>query len=166
MVRRTGSLMLSLLAATGCRSAVPARPAANASMASPSHSSAVVGQHAFSASLPGGVKLAGILVVTGDTIVPRPTDGECRLASPTAVSRQHVVYECSIPGVSGIMLAFDRVNPVRRSTWGLATTVRKTRDVCREWRTWENGARTCTRTTPEDYFERAQSRGQLTVVPP
>jgi hypothetical protein len=106
------------------------------------------------------------VVITGDTVVPRPTDGECRVAPSVAAGRQHFVYECAVPGVSGIMLAFDRVNPLRRSTWGLSTTVRKTRAVCTGWRTWENGTRSCTRTEPEEYFDKVQLQGTLVFGPP
>lgn len=122
------------------------------------------GQHAFTADLPNGVAFRGVLVVTEDTIVPRPADGECRPA-PGASGRTHIVYECGTAGVTGILLAFDRGNPLRRSTWGLATRVRKTRSICTEWRTWENGNRSCTRTEPEEYFESERLQGAVVITP-
>jgi hypothetical protein len=124
-----------------------------------------IGTHAFQAELPGGVRYTGTVTVTEDTIVARPAHGECRLAS-TGTSRQQIVYECVVPGAPNVILALDRANPVRRSTWGMETTVRKSRSICTAWRTWENGTRTCTRSEPEEYFEKARLAGTLMMVPP
>lgn len=131
----------------------------------PAMNPAYVGNHAFRAELPGGIKFMGTVIVTEDTIVARPADGECRLAAG-APSRQHLVYECAIPGATNVMVALDRASPLRRSTWGLVANVRKSRSVCTNWRTWENGTRTCTQSQPEEYFERTQLQGPLIMGPP
>jgi hypothetical protein len=124
-----------------------------------------IGSYPFRAELPGGVKFHGMMIVTEDTIVPRPQDGECRPAAG-APSRQHLVYQCAIAGASNVMVSLDRISPLRRSTWGVEAAVRKSRSVCTNWRTWENGTRTCTQSSPEDYFERTNVQGLLIIGPP
>lgn len=135
--------------------------ASEVAVINPSH----IGSHAFRGELPGGVKFLGTMIVTVDTIVPRPRDGECRVAT-RAPSRQYLVYECAIAGASNVMVALDRVSPLQRSTWGVTASVRKSRTVCTNWRTWENGTRTCTQSHQEEYFERANLQGPLIIGPP
>lgn len=147
------------LVTTACAS-TGAVPASSATIPATS-----VGQHAFRAELPGGTMFAGVMIVTEDTIVPRPDDGECRI-SATNPNRQRFVYACSLPGTPEVLLALDRASPLRRSTWGLVTPVRKTRQKCTDYRTWENGTRTCTRSEPEEYFDQVQVSGTLQVTPP
>jgi hypothetical protein len=147
---------LLLVPCLGC-----AARASDVAATNPSH----IGSHPFRAELPGGVKFLGTMIVTEDTIVPRPQDGECRPAAGVP-NRQYLVYECAISGASNVMVALDLTSPLRRSTWGVAANVRKSRSVCTSWRTWENGTRTCTRSQQEEYFEKAQLQGPLIMSPP
>lgn len=55
-------------------------------------------------------------------------------------------------------------HPVRRSTWSVTMPVRKQRDVCVEFRTWENGTQTCTRNVPAEYIEQVKMSGELVVT--
>lgn len=156
---RTGRSLSVGLMATACASTGSMPPSRTTIPATS------IGQHAFRAELPGGAMFAGLMVVTEDTMVPRPSEGECRVAT-TNPNRQHFVYTCTIPGTPDVMLALDRTNPLRRSTWGVTASVRKTRQKCTDYRTWENGTRTCTRSEPEEYFDSVQVQGTLQVTPP
>ena len=86
--------------------------------------------------------------------------------SPSQPGREVLVYECQLPGTTGINLQIDRRNPSRKSRWSLLTQVTKKRDICTEYRTWENGTRTCARSMPEEYLEKVRVEGSLVVTPP
>lgn len=121
------------------------------------------GQFTFAVEATDAIRLTGQLVVTPDTILPMPKGTTCRVA-PQQPSVEHLAYECVSPGTSGILLVLDRRSPVRRSTWSVVVAVRKTRDACIAWRTWENGTRTCTSTMPEDYTEQVRRTGAIVVT--
>lgn len=123
------------------------------------------GRFAFVADLPGGQRLTGTIDVAPDTVVARTAAGECRV-SPSQPGREVLVYECQLPGTTGINLQIDRRNPSRKSRWSLLTQVTKKRDICTEYRTWENGTRTCARSMPEEYLEKVRVEGSLVVTPP
>src|SRR5687768_1527651 len=107
-------------------------------------------------------RMTGLLDVTLDTIVARSEMAPCRVVPEK--DRAYLAYECAAPGTTGVRLTLDRRNPVRRSTWSILTPVRKKRDVCVAFRTWENGTRTCTRTMPEEYIEQVRRAGDLVVT--
>jgi hypothetical protein len=120
------------------------------------------GRYAFVATMPGGQRLTGTLDVAPDTLVARAASTECKVAA-TQPSGDYLAYECLVPGTTGVNLLIDRRNPSRKSTWNTLTQVSRRRDVCNEYRTWENGTRTCIRSTPEEYFERVRVQGALVV---
>jgi hypothetical protein len=122
-----------------------------------------VGRFSFLVEARDGVRMTGWLDVTLDTIVARSESAPCRFVAEQA-DRTHLPYECAAPGTSGVRLLLDRRYPLRRSTWSVVTPVRRKRDVCVAFRTWENGTRTCTRTMPEEYIEQVRQAGELVVT--
>lgn len=120
------------------------------------------GRYAFVATIPGGQRLTGTLDVAPDTVVARVASSECRVA-PTQPSSDFLAYDCVVSGTTGVNLLIDRRSPARKSTWATITQVSKKRDVCSEYRTWENGTRSCIRSTPQEYFERVRVQGPLVV---
>lgn len=124
---------------------------------------AAFGRYAFVATIPGGQRLTGTLDVAPDTLIARAASFECRVA-PAQPSADFLAYDCVVPGTTGLSLLIDRRNPARKSTWAAITQVSKKRDVCTDYRTWENGTRTCIRSTPQEYFERVRLQGPLVVT--
>jgi hypothetical protein len=124
---------------------------------------AELGRYAFMAPIPGGQRLAGTLDVAPDTLIARANSVDCRVAS-TQPSGDYLAYECTVPGTTGVDLFIDRRNPTRTSRWATTTRVVKKRDVCIDYRTWENGTRTCIRSEPQEYFERVRVEGSLVVT--
>jgi hypothetical protein len=120
------------------------------------------GRYSFVATMPGGQRLTGTLDVAPETLVVRAAITECRVAV-TQQNTEYLTYDCAVPGTSGVKLLIDRRDPARKSTWTALTQVSKKRDVCTDYRTWENGARTCIRSSPEEYFERIRVQGPLVV---
>lgn len=110
-----------------------------------------------------GTRVTGLIDVALDTIVARSESAPCSRATAQP-DRNQLIYECAAPGTTGIRLSLDRRHPVRNSKWAYFTTVTKTRDVCTAYRTWENGSRTCTRSTPEQYLEQVWRSGDLVVT--
>jgi hypothetical protein len=121
------------------------------------------GRFTFVAVLAGGQRLTGTIDVAPDTIIARTATVMCHV-SPSQASAALLAYECEVPGVSGLSLLIDRRNPVRKSTWTAMTQVTKTRNICTEYRTWENGTRTCERSMPQEYFERVRTQGPIVVT--
>ena len=107
--------------------------------------------------------MSGLLDVSLDTIVVRSEAAPCRVMAEQS-SRAALLYECGVPGTPGVRLSLDRRHPVRRSTWSVMMPVRKKRDVCVAYRTWENGTQTCTRSVPEEYIEQTRVSGELVVT--
>ena len=124
---------------------------------------AEMGRFGFVATVAGGQRLTGTLDVAPDTLVARAAELECRVA-PQQPNGEVLTYDCVVPGTSGVSLLIDRRNPTRKSTWSMVSQVTKKRDICVAWRTWENGSRTCTRSEPEEYFERVRVNGPLVVT--
>ena len=110
-----------------------------------------------------GTRVTGLIDVALDTIVARSESAPCSRAT-SQPDRNQLVYECAAPGTSGIRLSLDRRHPVRNSKWAYFTAVTKSRDVCTAFRTWEDGRRTCTRSTPEQYVEQVWKSGELVVT--
>jgi len=121
------------------------------------------GRYAFVAAMPGGHRVTGTLDVAPDTLVARASSTDCRVAA-TQPSGDYLAYECMVPGTAGVNLHIDRRSPSRKSTWNAVTQVSKKRDVCLDYRTWENGTRTCIRSEPQEYFERVRVQGPLVVT--
>ena len=121
------------------------------------------GRYAFVATIPGGQRLTGTLDVAPDTVIARAASSECRVATAHP-SGDFLAYDCVVPGTNGVNLFIDRRSPARKSTWAIITQVSKKRDVCTDYRTWENGTRTCIRSTPQEYFERVRVQGPLVVT--
>lgn len=121
------------------------------------------GRYAFVATMPGGQRLTGTLDVAPDTLVARGAANECKVAT-TQPSGDYLAYDCVLAGTSGVSLLIDRRSPARKSTWNATTQVSKKRDVCTDYRTWENGSRSCIRSEPQEYFERVRVQGSLTVT--
>ena len=122
-----------------------------------------LGRFAFAIETRDGVRMTGLLDVGVDTIVARSEAAPCRVMTERATSTA-ISFECMVPGTSGVRLSVDRRRPVRRSTWSVLTPVRKKRDVCLEYRTWENGTRTCVTSMPEEYIEQVLVSGELVVT--
>lgn len=122
-----------------------------------------LGRYSFVVEAREGVRMAGTLTITRDTILAQPSGTTCRLPTEQP-SSAHIVYECQVPGTSGLQLSIDRRSPLRRSTWAVVLPVRRTREVCSAWRTWENGTRSCTRKTAEEYIEQVRQTGGLVVT--
>ena len=122
-----------------------------------------MGRYGFVADLPGGQRLTGTLDVMPDTLLARVTNVECKV-SPQQPNGDFLTYDCAVPGTPSVNLMIDRRNPTKKSTWAAVTQVAKKRDVCVAWRTWENGSRTCTRSEPDEYFERVRVQGALVVT--
>ena len=145
-------VLLALCTACGARRQVDDVP-----------SIAEFGRYAFVATIPGGQRLTGTLDVAPDTLIARAASSECRVA-PEQPSGDFLSYDCVVPGTNGVSLFIDRRSPARKSTWAIITQVSKKRDVCTEYRTWENGTRTCIRSAPQEYFERVRVQGPLVVT--
>ena len=124
---------------------------------------AELGRFAFAIETREGVRMKGVLDVSVDTIVARSESAPCRRMTEQSTGTA-IAYECAVPGTPGLRLSLDRRHPVRRSSWSLLTPVRKKRDVCVAYRTWENGTQTCTRSMPEDYIEQVRVTGELVVT--
>ena len=120
------------------------------------------GRYPFSAEVATGQRLTGTIDIGPDTVIARPTGVECRV-SPGQPSSDQLAYDCVLPGTNGVSLVIDRRSPLRRSQWVQSTQVSRKRDVCTQWRTWENGTRTCEKSTPEEYFELVKRRGPIVV---
>jgi hypothetical protein len=120
------------------------------------------GRYAFTAEIATGQRLAGTIDVAPDTVIVRPAGVECKVASRQQ-STDQLAYDCVVPGTNGVSLVIDRRSPLRRSTWVQSTQVAKKRDVCTQFRTWENGTRTCEVSTPEEYFEVVKKQGPLVI---
>ena len=121
------------------------------------------GRFSFAVESRDGVRMKGVLDVSADTIVARSESAPCRHMAEQSTSAA-ITYECGVPGTPGLRLSLDRRYPVRRSSWSVMVPVRKKRDVCAVYRTWENGTQTCTRSTPEEYIEQVRVTGQLVVT--
>ena len=124
---------------------------------------AELGRFSFAIETRDGVRMNGVLDVSADTIVARSEAAPCRHMAEQSTSSA-ITYECGVPGTPGMRLLLDRRHPVRRSSWSLMTPVRKKRDVCVAYRTWENGTQTCTRSVPEEYIEQVRVTGELVVT--
>ena len=122
-----------------------------------------LGRFSFAIETRDGVRMTGLLDVSLDTIVARSETAPCRVMAEQS-SSSALTYECGVPGTPGVRLSLDRRHPVRRSTWSVTMPVRKKRDVCVAWRTWENGTQTCTRSVPEEYTENTRVTGELIVT--
>ena len=124
---------------------------------------AEVGRFSFAIETRDGIRMTGLLDVGADTIVARSEAAPCRVM-PERSTTAAVSYECKAPGTPGVRLSLDRRAPVRRSTWSVLTPVKKRRDVCTEYRTWENGTRTCVTSMPEEYIEQVLVTDKLVVT--
>lgn len=124
---------------------------------------AELGRFSFAIETRDGVRVKGVLDISPDTMVARSESSPCRHMAEQSTSAA-ITYECGVPGTSGLRLSLDRRHPVRRSSWSVMTPVRKKRDVCVAYRTWENGTQTCTRSMPEEYIEQVRVTGQLMVT--
>lgn len=124
---------------------------------------AELGRFAFAVETRDGVRMKGVLDVSVDTIVARSESAPCRLMAEHSTGTA-ITYECDVPGTPGMRLSVDRRHPVRRSSWSLLTPVRRKRDVCVAYRTWENGTQTCTRSMSEEYIEQVRVTGDLLVT--
>jgi hypothetical protein len=122
-----------------------------------------LGRFSFAIETRDGVRMSGLLDVSLDTIVARSELAPCRVTAEQSTSAAFT-YECRVPGTPGVKLLLDRRHPVRRSTWSVLMPVRKKRDVCVAFRTWENGTQTCTRSVPEEYIEQVKVSGELVVT--
>ena len=122
-----------------------------------------LGRFSFAIETREGVRMTGLLDVGADTIVARSESAPCQVMPDRSTSAA-ISYECKAPGTSGVRLSLDRRNPVRRSTWSVLTPVRKRRDACTQYRTWENGTRTCVASMPEEYIERVLVSDKLVVT--
>jgi hypothetical protein len=120
------------------------------------------GRYPFTAEIASGQRLTGTIDIGPDTLIARPAGLECRV-SPGQPGSGQLAYDCDLPGTSGVSLVIDRRSPLRRSQWVQSTQVSKKREICTQWRTWENGARTCEMSTPEEYFELVKKQGPLVV---
>ena len=153
--RRAATLLATTLVATGCGARRQVDPVALPV--------AEQGRFSFAIETRDGVRMKGLLDVSADTIVARSESAPCRHMAEQSTSAA-ITYECGVPGTQGLRLSLDRRNPVRRSSWSLMTPVRKKRDVCVAYRTWENGTQTCTRSVPEEYIEQVRVTGELVVT--
>ena len=122
-----------------------------------------LGRFSFAIETRDGVRMNGLLDVSTDTIVARSESAPCRHMAEQSTSTA-ITYECGVPGTPGLRLSLDRRHPIRRSSWSVMTPVRKKRDVCVAYRTWENGTQTCTRSVPEEYIEQVRVTGELVVT--
>jgi len=122
-----------------------------------------LGRFKFLVETREGTRVTGLIDVALDTLVARSESAPCSRATEQP-NRNQLVYECAAPGTSGIRLSLDRRHPIRNSKWAYFTPVMKTRDVCTAYRTWEDGRRTCTRSTPEQYVEQVWRSGELVVT--
>jgi len=120
------------------------------------------GRYPFTAEIATGQHLTGTIDIGPDTVIARPNGVECRVA-PGQPSSDQLAYDCVLSGTNGVSLVIDRRSPLRRSQWVQSTQVSKKRDICTQWRTWENGSRTCEMSKPEEYFELVKRQGPLVV---
>ncbi|HEX6943797.1 MAG TPA: hypothetical protein VF128_12780 [Gemmatimonadaceae bacterium] len=124
---------------------------------------AELGRFSFAIETRDGIRMTGLLDVSADTVVARLESAPCRVMAERS-SNAAISYECKVPGTSGVRLSLDRRYPLRRSTWSVLTPVRRRRDVCTEYRTWENGTRSCVTSMPEEYIEQVFVTGELVVI--
>ena len=152
---RAVSLLVAVLAAS-CRGSAP-RTAASSAVA------VRTGQFAFIANMPGGYRMTGSIVVAGDTIVLQPSAGLCG-PLPGATDATYFLVRCAISGFQDVVFALDRRNPVLRSTWSAGSAVARSREVCVEYRVFEDGRRVCRRRERETYEEIVRQSGALVVT--
>lgn len=87
-----------------------------------------------------GVTLEGELVVERDTILVEVTHGLCHY-DPFQSRGMAVVYNCA-----GVVLRFDRDNPIDRATYSLVTTAHVPVRTCVRYVTNADGRRVCAQT--------------------
>lgn len=119
------------------------------------------GRFTFLVQTRENIRLTGVLDITSDTMVVRGESATCRVAHEQP-NEATLVYECKASGTN-VRIHLDRRHPTRRSTWAYLASVKKKRDVCVLFRTLESGARQCTATMPEEYFEQERRSGELVV---
>jgi hypothetical protein len=119
-----------------------------------------MGRFLFTAEIASGQRLTGVIDLAPDTVIIRPTGIECKVAARQP-SGDLLEHDCVVPGTNGVQLVIDRRSPLRRSMWVQSTQVQKKRAVCTQYRTWENGTRTCELSQPEEYFEVVKKQGPL-----
>ena len=102
-----------------------------------------------------GVTLEGELVVEPDTILVETTHGLCHYDQVRSRGTT-VVYNCA-----GVILRFDRDNPIDRATYWLVTTANVPVRTCVRYTTTANGRRVCTQTRTVMEPREVQRSGRL-----
>lgn len=123
----------------------------------------IEGAYEFFASVPGGQRVVGKFHVVADTIVfDQSNDCSSKLSPPGPFVAPHdrnfVRYSCN-----GVVLDFDRRNPVQSSKWYAGLLVRRQREVCAQYAV-QNGREVCVRNKTETYETTESRSGKLQVV--
>jgi len=120
------------------------------------------GTYEFFASVTGQ-RVEGTVHVVADTILFDPgNDCSSNLSppGPFVAPRDYnfVRYSCN-----GVVLDFDRRNPVQSSKWFAGVLVRRQREVCAQYAV-QNGRQVCLRNRTETYETTESRSGKLQVV--
>jgi hypothetical protein len=107
--------------------------------------------------------MTGSIVVAGDTIVLQPAAGLCE-PLPGATDATYFLVRCVISGFQDVMFGLDRRNPMLRSRWSAGSAEARSREVCAEFRVFEDGRRVCRRRGRETYEEIVRHTGSLVVT--
>jgi len=108
-------------------------------------------------------EMRGVMVVLPDTILVQPEGESCQPVMGPA-DAQNIRYECvGTADFDNVILRIDRRNPVQWSKWSATVSVRRSRQVCDEYRTNAQGQRVCVRYRTEFYTEKVRQSGPLTV---
>lgn len=118
----------------------------------------VEGTYEFFASIPGN-HMRGTLRILADTMFVESKEAGCAYAAglPNRLGDQNVFrYACT----GGVLLTFDRRNPVQFSKWSASITLQRHREVCVE-HAIRDGREICVRRAMEPYEEVENRSGVL-----
>jgi hypothetical protein len=126
--------LLCVLAAAACSGA------ARSTSATP-----VAGTYAFNEH-PRGMRgsFEGTFMVVGDTILVDATPGPCYVASIAPSKAGPIAYNCG-----DVNVAFDRIDPLKRSIFNYVEMVQERKTVCALYETTPSGQQRCARTSIE-----------------
>lgn len=122
------------------------------------------GTYDYVANLPG-IQIQGMVAIIQDTIIVRPSQGECTPVMGVP-SSEVIRYECfNVGRFERVVLQLDRRNVIQWSKWYSIEKVQKQRRVCSQTVTNASGVRTCSRFTMEYYEEPVSRSGVITLRP-
>jgi hypothetical protein len=120
------------------------------------------GTYEFIASVTGR-RVEGKVHIVGDTMLFDP-DNDCSSnLSPPGIFVAPRDYNFIRYSCNGVVLDFDRRNPVQSSKWFAGVPVRRQRQVCAQYAV-QNGRQVCVRNRTETYETTESRSGKLQVA--